>query len=256
MQQPTTQRTAIITGAGSLRGIGRATARRMAQEGWAVVPADIDEAAAFATAQAIKEQYQVPTLGVGTDVSSEPSVTALHDAVAGAGLPPVGAVMPIAGITAPQDFLDSTRADWDKVLAVNATGSYLVIKAFLPDMIAGGYGRIVTMSSVTAQHGGGVFSKTLYAAAKAAVLGLTRGLAREFAQFGITANSVAPGAVDTDIRAGATNPEHELALSSSVPLGRQASTDDVAAAFAFLASADASYLTGITINVNGGSYIS
>lgn len=256
MDQPVNQRTAVITGAGSVRGIGRATARRMAREGWAVVAADLDEAAAVATAEAVAAEYGAPTLGVGVDVSDDSSVDALHAAVATSDLPPVGAVMTIAGITAPQDFLDSTRDQWDRVMAVNATGAYLVIKAFVPDMIAGGYGRIVTMSSVTAQHGGGVFSKTLYAAAKAAVLGLTRGLARELAQYEITANSIAPGAVDTDIRAGATTPEREVALAQSVPLGRQATVEDCAAAFAFLASQDASYLTGLTVNLNGGSYIS
>lgn len=248
------QRTVVISGAGSPRGIGRAVALRFARDGWAVVAADIDAKAAEETAALVAE-LGVPALGLGCDVTSEQAVQALADAVAASDLPPVGAVFPIAGITAPMDFVDSTLADWDRTIAVNSTGTYLLIKAFVPTMIEQRFGRIVTMSSVTAQHGGGVFSKTLYAAAKAANIGLARGLARELAQYQITSNSVAPGAVDTDIRAGATDPEREAALSASVPLGRQASADDIAAAFAFFASEDGAYLNGVTLNLNGGSYI-
>lgn len=249
-----TRRTVVISGAGSARGIGRAVALRFARDGWAVVAADIDQALATQTAEMASE-LGVPALGIGCDVTSEDSVLALRDAVAAAELPPVGAVFPIAGVTAPMDFVDSTLDDWQRVIAVNATGSYLLIKAFVPQMIENRFGRIVTMSSVTAQHGGGVFSKTLYAAAKAANIGLARGLARELAGHNITANSVAPGAVDTDIRVGATSPEREAQLSASVPLGRQASAADIAAAFAYLASPDGAYLTGVTLNLNGGSYI-
>lgn len=221
-----------------------------------MVCADLDGDLAEETAALVAAEYGVPALGWRVDVADDASVTGLHDAVLSSDLPPVGAVLPIAGIPAPQSFIESSRADWDHVMAVNATGAYLLIHAFLPDMIAGGFGRIVTMSSVTAQHGGGVFSKTLYAAAKAAVIGLTRGLARELAPLGITANSVSPGAVDTDIRFGATDPEKEEALHKSVPLGRQATVEDCAAAFAFFAGPDAEYLTGVTLNLNGGSYIS
>ncbi|MFV0427658.1 MAG: SDR family NAD(P)-dependent oxidoreductase [Beutenbergiaceae bacterium] len=247
--------TAVVTGAGSPRGIGRATAMRLARDGWAIVAADIDGAAAMQSATAVAQAHCVPTLAVPCDVAQEDSVAALHQAVTSSDLPPVGVVATIAGITAPQDFVDSTRADWDHVVAVNATGTYLVVKAFVDDLIAQRFGRIITMGSVTAQHGGGVFSKTLYAGAKAAIIGLTRGLARELAPYGITANCVSPGAVDTDIRGDATTPERELELSHSVPLGRQASVEDVAAAFAYFAGSDGSYLTGVTLPVNGGSYI-
>jgi 2-hydroxycyclohexanecarboxyl-CoA dehydrogenase len=108
---------------------------------------------------------------------------------------------------------------------------------------------------VSAQQGGGVFGKTPYSAAKAAVIGFTRSLARELGPTGVTVNAVAAGAVDTDIRAHGTSPELEAAIVASVPLGRQATVDDVAALIAFLASPGAGYITGTTQNLNGGSYI-
>jgi 2-hydroxycyclohexanecarboxyl-CoA dehydrogenase len=122
-------------------------------------------------------------------------------------------------------------------------------------MIDAGFGRVVNLSSVSAQQGGGVYGRTPYAAAKAAVIGFTRSLARELGPTGITVNAIAPGAVDTDIRAPGTTPQLEAAIVASVPLGRQASVDDVAALIAFLASEEAGYLTGTTQNLNGGSYI-
>ena len=161
----------------------------------------------------------------------------------------------IAGITSPVPFLETTLDLWNKIFAVNATGTYLVTKAFLPDMIDGGYGRIVNMSSVSAQQGGGVFGKTPYSSAKAAVIGFTRSLARELGPTGITVNAIAAGAVDTDIRVQEQLPNWRPRSWPSVPLGRQASVDDVTALFAFLASEEAGYITATTQNLNGGSYI-
>lgn len=252
---PTTPRTAVITGAGSPRGLGRATTHRYAREGWAVVVADLDGDAAEATAAAITRDVGARTLAHQVDVTSAESVDALHAAVHAADLPPVGAVATIAGIADPTPFLEVTPELWERVFAVNSTGTFLTVRAFVPDMIAAGFGRVVTMSSVSAQQGGGVFSKTPYSAAKAAVLGFTRSLARELAPYGITCNSVSPGAADTDIRAGATDETREAALSASIPLGRQATPDDIAALFVFLSSQDAAYITGTTQNINGGAYI-
>jgi 2-hydroxycyclohexanecarboxyl-CoA dehydrogenase len=251
----TIQRTAIITGVGAERGIGRGTAHRFARDGWAVVGLDLDGNAAEKLAAELGERYGVPALGRQLDVADEASVTAAREAVERAGLPPVGAVINIAGITSPVPFLDTTLELWNRIFAVNSTGTYLVTKAFLPAMIKAGYGRVINMSSVSAQQGGGVFGKTPYSAAKAAVIGFTRSLARELGPTGITVNAIAAGAVDTDIRAHGTTPELEAAIVSSVPLGRQASVDDVTALIAFLASPEAGYLTGTTQNINGGSYI-
>lgn len=248
------QRTAVVTGCASDRGIGYATARRFAEEGWAVAMLDLDGDAVVAKAAQVAADYSVPTVGVGCNVADEESVKAAAAAVRSAGLPVIGAIANVAGVASPADFLNLTLAEWDRVIAVNLTGSFLVCREFIPDMIQGGYGRIVNMSSVTAQHGGGVFSKTAYAAAKAGVIGLTKGMAREFAQYGITSNCIAPGAVDTDIRRGATE-ESEAALSASVPMKRQAKPEEVAALYVWLCSEDAGYLTGTTQSINGGSYI-
>lgn len=253
-----TQRTAVITGATSEKGIGATTAHRFAREGWGVVVLDLDGERSAQVAAQISREHRVPACGHAVDVADEASVAAAHEAVAAAvaagDLPPVGAVVNIAGITSPVDFLDTTLELWHKVMDVNATGTYLVTKAFLPGMIEQGWGRVVNMSSVSAQRGGGVFGKVPYSSAKAAVLGFTKALAREMGPTGVTVNAVTPGAVDTNIRVGST-PEQEEAIAASVPVGRTATTEEVAAAITFLASEDSAYLTGVTLDINGGSHM-
>jgi 2-hydroxycyclohexanecarboxyl-CoA dehydrogenase len=193
--------------------------------------------------------------GYALDVTDSAAVNAVAAEIAASDLPPVGALANIAGIPSPVPFLEVTDELWDKIIAVNLTGSFFTCRAFLPAMLEGGYGRIVNMSSVSAQQGGGVFSKTPYSAAKAGVLGLTRSLAREMAPEGITVNAVSPGAADTNIR-GNTTAESEAALSASIPMGRQASADEIAALVVWLSGEDAGYITGTTQAINGGAYIS
>ncbi|NQX13825.1 SDR family oxidoreductase [Microbacteriaceae bacterium VKM Ac-2855] len=252
------RRTAIVTGATSPQGIGLATARRYARDGWDVVILDLDATSATQVAAAIANEYGVSAFGARIDVADEESVTAAHIAVvaevAAGRLAAIGALANIAGITSPVPFLETTLAQWNLVLAVNATGTYLVTKAFLPDMLSAGWGRIVNMSSVSAQRGGGVFGKVPYSAAKAAVIGFTKALARELGDSGVTINAVAPGAVDTAIRVGSTA-EQEQAIVDGIPLGRTATVDEVAAVIAFLSSDDAAYLTGTTVDINGGSHL-
>ncbi|MBB3664468.1 NAD(P)-dependent dehydrogenase (short-subunit alcohol dehydrogenase family) [Prauserella sediminis] len=252
------QRTAVITGASSENGIGIATARRFARDGWAVVVLDLAGDRAEVVAKSITSEHGVPAFGHAVDVADKTAVDAARDAVAAevtAGrLPEIGAVVNIAGITSPVDFLDTTLDLWRRVMDVNATGTYLITKAFLRPMVDSGWGRIVNMSSVSAQRGGGVFGKVPYSAAKAAILGFTKALARELGPTGVTVNAVTPGAVDTDIRVGSTA-EQEAQIAGSVPVGRTATTEEVAAAITFLCSTDSSYLTGVTLDVNGGSHL-
>jgi NAD(P)-dependent dehydrogenase (short-subunit alcohol dehydrogenase family) len=253
-----TQRTAVITGATSERGIGMTVAERYAREGWGVVILDLDGEKSAKVAAEIGNQFTVPAFGHAVDVTSEQSVSAAHDAVAAevasGSLPPLGALANIAGTTSPVPFLRTTLDLWNEVMAVNATGTYLVTKAFLPDMIERGWGRVVNMSSVSAQRGGGVFGKVPYSSAKAAILGFTKALAREIADTGVTVNAVTPGAVDTNIRVGFTA-EQEAKLAADIPIGRTATTEEVAAVITFLSGEDASYLTGTTVDINGGSHI-
>ena len=215
---------------------------------------DIDEAALKVAAEKVKSEFGQPVLAMHCNIGDKTSVDAAAQAVKEANMPPVGAIANVAGIASPASFLELSLEEWNRVYAINCTGSFLVCQAFIPQMIAGGYGRIINMSSVTAQHGGGVFSKTSYAAAKAGVIGLTRGLAREFAQYGITANAVCPGVVDTDIRVGST-PENEAKLAEAVPMKRQCKPEEIAALYVWLSSEDAGYITGTTQNINGGAYI-
>jgi 2-hydroxycyclohexanecarboxyl-CoA dehydrogenase len=247
-------RTVIVTGAGSPRGIGRAAARRMAREGWAVALLDLNAEQAAAGAADIAREHNVPALGIGADVTDESSVDAAVGQVE-RQLPPVRALFNIAGITSPTRFLQTTLGEWERVMRINATGTYIVTKRVAPLMVAAKYGRIVNMSSVSAQRGGGVFGGVPYSAAKAAILGFTRALAREFGPTGVTVNAVTPGVVSTDIREGLTTPEREASLGADVPVGRQGTAEEVAALFAFLAGDDAAYLTGVTYDINGGSHI-
>ena len=242
----TPARTAVITGATSDRGIGMTVAQRYAREGWAVVILDLDGERSAKVAAEIGSQFSVPAFGHTVNVTSEDSVATAYQAVkaevATGNLPPIGALANIAGITSPVPFLETTLELWNTVMAVNATGTYLVTKAFLPDMIEQGWGRIVNMSSVSAQRGGGVFGKVPYSSA------------REIAATGVTVNAVTPGAVDTNIRVGSTD-EQEAKLAADIPVGRTATTEEIAAVITFLSSQDAAYLTGTTVDINGGSHI-
>jgi 2-hydroxycyclohexanecarboxyl-CoA dehydrogenase len=217
---------------------------------------DLDGPGAEQAALDIAHTTGQPTIGIACNVADKESVDhAARTIESNDSLPPVGALAAIAGIASPVSFMEVDLELWRRVIDVNLTGTFLACQAFLPAMLANGYGRIVTMSSVSAQQGGGVFSKTPYSAAKAGILGLTRSLAREVAESGITVNSIAPGAVETDIRVGSTE-DDESRLTGSIPMKRQATTDDIASLILWLCSEDASYITGTTQAINGGSYIS
>ncbi len=246
--------TILITGAGSKRGIGRATALRFARDGYAVAVLDIDADAAAETASLITADLDVPVLAHRVDVTDPASVKEAVAAVE-AALPPITVLSNVAGISAPTPFEKITLEEWNRVFAVNVTGTFLVTQAVLGGMRARHYGRIINMSSVSGQRGGGVFGASHYSASKAAVLGLTKTLAREIGADGITVNAVTPGMVDTDITGGTMSEERKAELAAGTLLGRLANTADVVGAIAYLASPDAEYLTGAAIDVNGGSHL-
>jgi NAD(P)-dependent dehydrogenase (short-subunit alcohol dehydrogenase family) len=251
---PVNDKTAIVTGAGSKRGIGRATAHTLAAAGWNIAILDLHEPSAKEAAHEVAEQQGVQAVGIACDVTDEASVEAALAALDGS-VPPVGALINNAGITSPTPFLEVTGEEWDKIFAVNVRGAYNITRRVAPGMAERGFGRIVFLSSVSAERGGGVFGGVAYSAAKAAQLGFARALARELGPHGVTANSVAPGLIDTDITAGKLDPERKAELVASVPVRRNGNVHDVADLITYLCREESGYITGVTYDVNGGSHI-
>ena len=247
-------KTALITGAGSKRGIGRATAHTLAAAGWNIAIRDLDEASAKDAAHEIGEQHGVQAVGIGCDITDETSVESAIAVLNGA-VPPVGALVNNAGITSPTPFLEVTGEEWDRIFAVNVRGAYNVTRRLVPRMTERGFGRIVFLSSVSAERGGGVFGGVAYSAAKAAQLGFAKALAREVGPSGVTDNSVAPGLIDTDITGGALEGERRMQLLAGIPVGRTGNVNDVADLITYLCRPESGYITGATYDVNGGSHI-
>lgn len=241
---------AVVTGAASARGIGRATARLFAEHGARVALLDRDGAGAIAAAAELGAEHR----GYACDVTSQAQVADVFAALA-AELGPPSVLVNNAGITSPLRLADVTRADYDAVMDVNLRGSFLCAQAVAPLMRARGGGSIICMSSVSAKRGGGLFGASVYSAAKAGILGLARALARELAPDQIRVNAVAPGLVDTDIFGGKLSEERRAELVQTIPLGRIGQPLDVARACLFLASDLAAYITGEVLDVNGGSHI-
>jgi NAD(P)-dependent dehydrogenase (short-subunit alcohol dehydrogenase family) len=252
------QRTAVVTGAGSPRGIGRATVDRLAGAGWAVAVLDVDADGAQRVAAEMAARHGVATLGLGVDIADEQAVSRAIDAVeaAGSGLPPVAGLVNLAGVSSPVPFLELTTAEWDRVFDVNMRGTYLVTRRVVPGMVERGFGRVVSISSISAQRGGGTYSKVPYSAAKAAIIGFTRALARELGPHGITVNCVAPGPVDTDIMGGTLTEERKREMSAGMPVGRVGTAEEIAALLTFLCGPDAGYITAATYDINGGLQVS
>lgn len=245
------ERTALVTGAASERGIGRVTAERLAGEGWAVAVADLDADASKAVAAHIAEKYGVRTFGVGMNVADVDQVNDGIDAIE-ANLPQLVAVANIAGISNPTSYLDITPAEWDLVLAVNLRGPHFVTQRAAKSMVKTGVGRIVNISSCSAPMGGGTFSKTAYSVAKAGIEGLTRATARELSPSGITINAVAPGPIDTDIMGGTLSEERKDELAAGLLVGRVGTQDDIASIINYLVKEETSFITGQVYDVNGG----
>jgi 3-oxoacyl-[acyl-carrier protein] reductase len=240
-------RVALVTGAS--RGIGRAIAMRLAAEGASVMAAARGDHAQAVADEIVAEGGQAEAVTV--DVTDTASVEAAVAATI-ARFGRIDILVNNAGITRDQLMLRMKREDWDAVLATNLTAAYTCAQAVLKPMVKQRSGRIVNISSVVGQSGNA--GQANYAASKAGLIGFTKALALEIASRGITVNAVAPGLVDTDMTraiAGAAHAEWE----ARIPLKRLGTPDDIAHAVLFLASDEASYITGHVLAVNGGMYI-
>ena len=243
-------RTAVISGAASARGIGRAAARLFTEHGARVAILDIDGAAAEAAAR----ETGGGALGLACDVTDKAACEAAVARALGA-FGRIDALLNNAGITEPVKIMEVGEAGWRRVIDVNLTGTLNLSQAVIPHMRAQRSGSIICMSSVSALRGGGIFGGPHYAAAKAGVLGLAKAMARELGPDNIRVNAIAPSLIDTDITAGGLTPERRARVLEDVPLGRVGTAREVAGVYLFLASDLSSYITGAVIDVNGGSLI-
>ncbi|MDQ0999710.1 3-oxoacyl-[acyl-carrier protein] reductase [Neobacillus niacini] len=245
-------RVAIVTGSGSKRGIGRTIALTLAKQGAAVVVADLNMDGIQDTVNAITEAGG-KALGVELNVTNKESIDSMVEKV----LETYGRIDILinnAGISQKVTVQDMTLEDITKVFNVNMFGLFLCSQAVLETMKKQKFGRIVSLSSVSAKRGGGVFGGPHYSASKAAVLGFSKNLAREVALDGITVNCVAPGLVNTDIWKSLPEEQAQNVIAG-IPMGRPGETEEIAATIAFLASDEASYITGEEIDINGGSHM-
>lgn len=244
-------RTAVVTGAGSPRGIGRSVVHRLVRAGWHIAALDIEEPAVAEFAREVDKESATQVLGYGVDVADPASVDRAFAAIE-ADLPPVVGLAHVAGVASPVPFLDVTLAEWNRVLDINSTGTFLVNQRAIRGMVARGVGRVVNLSSASAQLGGGTYSKVPYSASKASVIGFSRAVAREVGKFGVTVNVVSPGPVDTDIMGGPLTDERKTEMVKGLLVDRVGSPDDIAAAIEYLLSEDSGYVTAVVLNVNGG----
>ncbi|MDA4123514.1 MAG: SDR family oxidoreductase [Thaumarchaeota archaeon] len=240
------RRVALVTGAG--QGMGEAFAKILALNGAAVAVADINEVSASRVASQIidgggRAEYFT------SDVSKYDDVVRLVSSVSDTlGKPDI--LVNNAGLLKPTPFLDMSPQEWEAIMKVNVDGVFYCCKAVVPSMVAKRYGKIINMSS-TAGKASSTFGGVHYTASKAAVLGITRHLARELAPYGINVNSVCPGSIDTPMVRGNATAETIAQGIKKIPLGRLGRPDEVADLVLFLASDASAYITGASIDING-----
>ncbi len=244
-----TGRVALITGAG--QGIGRACAEHLAGKGIAVVVADLQGDLAEQAAAALRQRGHESS-SVTVDVAD---VTAVKDAVCRVARDygRVDMLVNNAGILHTTPIEEITEAEWDRILAMNLKGTFFMSQQVLPLMIAKHWGRIINIASIAGRMGG--YSNGLaYSASKAGVIGLTMGMARRVAEYGITVNAVAPGTTMSPILANIPAAQLEE-LRQRIPMKRLGEPQDTAALVAFLVSEEAGFITGAVVDVNGGMFM-
>jgi 3-oxoacyl-[acyl-carrier protein] reductase len=245
-------RVAIVTGAG--RGIGAAIAHRLAADGMSLGVVDLDEQGSARTAKEIIENGG-RAFPIGADVTDEKSaIEAVRQTAAELG--PVNVLVNSAGIIRDNLIFKMSTADWDAVMDVHLRGAFLMTRAAQTHMTQAKWGRIVNISSTSALGNRG---QANYATAKAGLIGFTKTLALELGKFGVTANAVAPGFVETDMtrataaRQGIDYEDWKLTVARDIPIGRIGQPEDIAAVASFLCRDEAGYVSGQVIYVNGGA---
>jgi 2-hydroxycyclohexanecarboxyl-CoA dehydrogenase len=245
-------RVAVVTGAAS--GMGLAIGQRLAAQGHRIALLDLDGDAAERAAADVR-RTGAQAVAAAVDVADRGAVDDALERVRNE-LGPVEIMVTSAGLDEFSPFTDISAAMWDRMIAVNLTGTFHCLQAAVPDMLAGGWGRIVTISSSSAQSGAARMAH--YVASKGGVIGLTKALAVELGPHGITVNTIPPGAIETPMtsRAEASGDLPSIdVIAKMIPVRRTGTPDDIAAACAFLCSEDAGYITGQQINLNGGRYL-
>jgi len=249
---PETGRVAVVTGGAS--GMGRSICERLAAAGHRVAVLDLNDAAAHEVATDLAARGAT-ALACAADVTDRPAVEQALDRVR-TEFGPVEILVTSAGVVAFESFTEITLDSWNRIIEVNLTGTFHSVQAVIPDMLSARWGRIVTISSSSAQRGSP--RMVHYTASKGAVIAMTKGLAREYAAYGITVNTIPPSGIDTpmsrDAQASGDLPGSDV-MTKAIPVGRLGSGDDIAAACVFLCSDEAGYITGQVLGVNGGAVI-
>lgn len=237
---------AIVTGAG--QGIGKASALKLAERGVSVVIADINLDVAKKAAEEISKKTNVMILPIKVDIADENSVKEMVSTTV-EKFGTVDVLVNNAGICRPIKDLESVeKSEWDAIINVNLMGAVYCCKAVMPIFKEKKYGKIINMASLAGENGSMAVS-TAYGATKAGVINLTKSLAKQLGKYNITVNAIAPGLIATDMTADlGYDPE-------TIPMKRLGTPEDVAGAVCFLESDDSDYITGLTIDVNGGFYL-
>jgi len=245
-------RVAVVTGGGA--GMGFAIAQHLARRGDRVAIIDLNAEVAEQAAATIGAEGGT-AIGCGADVADRAAVAAAYERIR-AELGPIEILVTSAGIDRFTPFTEISVDEWNQMIAVNLTGTFHCIQLAIPDMLAANFGRILTISSSSAQSGAKKMSH--YVASKGGVVGLTKALAVEYARNGITVNTIPPGFIDTPMSRRAEErgdlPSIDVVAAHS-PMGRAGTPDDIGVAAAFITSDEAGYITGQSINVNGGLYL-
>ncbi len=241
---------AIITGAASQRGIGKATGRRFVQEGGRVVILDLDSDAAGRAAADLGPE----NIGLACDVREPARCRVVVEEVL-KRLGRIDILVNNAGVSQPDRLMEITQANFDLVIDVSLRGSLNMAQAVVPFMRQRKSGAIISIGSVAAQIGGGIFGGPHYSAAKGGIHSLTKSMARELAPDNIRVNAIAPGTIDTDIFAGKLDDKKKREIVANIPLGRLGTADDIAKGCLFLASDLSAYITGLILDINGGRFM-